>query len=94
MLVEIEIEKFPLGRLVLTHDASEALHPDDVRAAIRRHAMGDWGECSVEDCQKNEAALREGLPLRSVYSDRQGREFWVNTEYDRLEAMVSFPEDI
>ncbi len=94
MFVEIEIEKFPLGRIFVSHEEGKLLHPDDLRAALRRHAMCDWGECSQDDWEKNNRAVSEGGMLCSLYTDRAGREFMVITEEDRLATTIDFPEDL
>ncbi len=84
---------FPLGQTVITPNALETLHADDVQRAIRRHAGGDWGECCAEDAQTNDAALLEGCRLLSVYRDRNGTKFWVITEWDRSVTTILLPED-
>ena len=94
MLFKIEIEKFSLGRVIISREASESLHPDDVRAALRRHAMGDWGEYDPEDCQKNNVHLREGGLLGSIYIDRHGKQFCIFTEEGRLTTTIGFPDDL
>ena len=83
---------FPLGRLVITTDAAQALHPTDVHDALLRHAFGDWGEGCAADAAQNELSITEGCCLRSAYTDRNGVEFWVITEWDRSVTTVSLPE--
>lgn len=85
--------KFPLGRTVITRNALDTLHPDDVFTCLGRHAQGDWGECSKDDEAENELSLREGFRLLSVYHDRNGRKFWIITEDDRSATTVLLPED-
>ena len=84
---------FPLGRLVITTDAAEALHRTDVHAALLRHAFGDWGEVCAADAAENELALTEGFHLQSAYTDRNGVAFWVVTEWDRSTTTVWLSED-
>jgi len=53
MRLERMVERFPLGQLVATPRALEALR-DSKEAALqflRRHAQGDWGEVCKEDQQ-------------------------------------------
>lgn len=84
---------FPLGRLVITPAALHALEPEDVVAAIRRHATGDWGELDEHDRLENEKSLREGYRLLSAYTGSGGTRFWVITEADRSISTVLLPED-
>ena len=60
---------------------------------VQRHVRGDWGDVDREDWEANEASLREGLHLFSVYHDRNGVKFWVITEADRSATTVLLPED-
>ncbi len=59
---------FPLGRIVATPGALEALHNagQDARELLARHAGGDWGTLSEDDRNENGSVasfhLRE-LPL-------------------------------
>ena len=85
--------KFALGRTVITPNALERLHPEDVLASMLRHAAGDWGDCEPDDREENELSLREGFRLMSVYCDRTGIKFWIITEADRSATTVLLPED-
>ena len=89
----MEPAKFALGQTVITPGAIEMLHPDDVRAAIGRHAAGDWGELGEHDREENELSLREGYRLLSAYRDRRGTKFWIITEADRSATTVLLPEE-
>ena len=86
-------QKFSVGRLVITANAADTLHPEDVATAIRRHAAGDWGDLDEHDRRENELALTQGFRLFSVYRDRGGRKFYVITEHDRSVTTVLLPED-
>jgi hypothetical protein len=86
-------QKFSLGTLVITPAALEALPREDVVAAIRRHACGDWGDLEADDRRVNEDALKEGARLFSAYTSRQGTRFYVITEWDRSVTTVLLPED-
>ena len=85
--------KFPLGRLVATSNAVEALRSSDIELALSRHAMGDWGEVEPDDWEANEQALRLGGRLLSVYQSVSGARFWIITERDRSATTVLLPED-
>lgn len=85
--------KFPLGRTVITPNALESLHHDDVRDALTRHGQGDWGELCEEDKESNDAALESCGRLLSAYRDKADVKFWIITEADRSVTTVLLPED-
>ena len=85
--------KFSMGQLVATPNALATLNPEDVAAAVQRHANGDWGELDEHDRLVNESALTDGSRLFSAYRDRAGTKFWVITESDRSVTTVLLPED-
>ena len=83
---------FPLGQVVITTNALEAVPADEVRLALARHAGGDWGELCDEDRRENERSLTDGGRLFSAY--RAGDvKFWVITEADRSVTTILLPED-
>jgi hypothetical protein len=84
--------RFPLGQVVITAAANEALSQTAVAEALARHSSGDWGEVCPEDARENELALAEGFRLLSVYRDG-GERFWVITEADRSVTTVLLPDD-
>ena len=86
-------QHFSLGQTVITPGAMDCLDANDVYAALRRHARGDWGEVCAEDKAENELSLKEGFRLLSSYSDRNGTKFWIITEADRSITTVLLPED-
>jgi len=79
--------------MVITPNALDRLNPDDVRAAVVRHASCDWGDCCPEDAAENEFALDRFLRLFSVYHDRDETRFWIITEADRQVTTILLPED-
>ena len=85
--------KFPLGRLVATPNALESIPNDEILAALRQHAVGDWGQMTVHDWEANDLALTDGSRLFSVYRTRAGLKFWIITEADRTSTTVLLPED-
>lgn len=87
-----EQPRFPLGRLIITTNASEQLPLQAVNAALARHASGDWGELSASDAKQNAYALIHGSRLFSVYASSAGR-FWIITEADRSATTILMPED-
>jgi hypothetical protein len=84
---------FPLGHTVVTSNAKNTLHPEDVAHAIARHAKGDWGEVGEADKKENEMSLVEGFRLFSIYRDRTDTKFYIITEHDRSATTVLLPED-
>ena len=85
--------KFPLGQIVSTKNAVDTLDPNDVLAAIHRHAQCDWGELSEDDRALNDLSLEDEGRLLSAYTDSRGTKFWVITEWDRSVTTVLLPED-
>ena len=84
---------FPLGQIVITANALNTLPNDDVLAALKRHAVGDWGTLDPEDLQSNERALKNGGRLFSRYVSNQKIPFWIITEWDRSVTTVLLPQD-
>ena len=85
--------KFNIGQTVITPNAQETLHPEDVFLSLRRHASGDWGDCCPDDAQENDFSLDKHLRIFSVYHDRNGVKFWIITEADRSATTILLPED-
>ncbi|MBX7257358.1 MAG: hypothetical protein K1Y02_13425 [Candidatus Hydrogenedentes bacterium] len=85
--------KFSLGQTVITRNALETLHPEDVPTSMARHHAGDWGDLCDEDRQTNDRALAHGGRLFSAYHDRNGTKFYIITECDRSVTTVLLPED-
>lgn len=84
---------FTLGRILITPAVEECIDRPDLDKALGRHARGDWGDLSPDDCRQNELALREGSRLFSAYSDRRDTRFWIITEADRSVTTVLLPDD-
>lgn len=87
--------RFPLGQLLITPGAAEALKHNEVEPIefICRHARGDWGQLCAEDVAENELALQEGLRLLSVYRLTDGQKLWIITEADRSCTTLLLPEE-
>lgn len=84
---------FDLGQVVITANAKNSLHPEDVPIALTRHHSGDWGDLDQHDQQENAIALLQNLRLFSVYHDRCGTKFYIITEHDRSVTTILLPED-
>lgn len=89
----MEAPAFPLGQTVITRQAADVLHPEDVKTCLARHAKGDWGDLGEADRNANEIGLARGLRLFSAYNDRAGCRFWIITEADRSATTVLLPDD-
>ena len=85
--------KFRLGRLAITPGAQEQLSDEEVAAAFRRHAQGDWGEVDEHDAEQNEWALDNDARIMSVFKASDDTTFWVITEADRSATTILLPED-
>jgi hypothetical protein len=88
-------KSFPLGQLVATPGALEALAASGQTPAefLARHRAGDWGDLCPEDRRLNDQALREGTRLLSAYRTVKGVKLWVITEADRSSTCLLLPEE-
>jgi hypothetical protein len=77
-----------LGQIMIAPDAQEQLETAEVRAALRRHARGDWGEAKPEEVADNERGLREGGGVLSIFRDRRDGKFCVMTNGSRSATLV------
>lgn len=86
---------FPLGRLLATPGALEALTAAGQTPGhfLARHSSGDWGLVDEEDWRLNDEALRDGTRLLSAYETHQGVKFWIVTEADRSATTVLLPDE-
>ncbi len=85
--------KFSLGQIVITRGAQAAIPNDEVLAALKRHAAGDWGKLDSEDWAANEQALRTGGRLLSVYFSAANVKFYLITEHDRSVTTILLPSE-
>lgn len=86
---------FPLGQVVATPGALEALEEadDDLHLLLGRHVSGDWGELSRADSSANTLALATGERLLSSYRTSKGVRIWIITEADRSSTCFLLPEE-
>ena len=80
--------RFALGQILVAPDAQEQLEAAEVRAALRRHARGDWGEASPDAVADNERGLREAGGVLSIFRDRRDARFCVMTNGSRSATLV------
>jgi len=89
----MEKPKFPLGQVVITPAAKDAIPDAEVRTALDRHIAGDWGDLCPADQAENELSLKEGFRLLSSYRASDGTKFWIITEADRSVTTILLPDD-
>ena len=88
--------KFPLGQVVATPGAIEAMKSEgaDAGGLLARHGAGDWGEVCAEDKKANEAALKHEARLMSAYTlPKTGAKLWVITEADKSATTLLLPDE-
>lgn len=92
-MIKTKTSRFSLGQIVATPAALEALAEANVTAMslVRRHSVGDWGDCDPDDRQANEDAILNGDRIFSVYRLQNGEKIWVITEHDRSSTCVLTP---
>ncbi len=88
--------KFKLGMTVVPPDAVAALSATRERSSqfFARHAQGDWGECCDKDRLANEAALKNGGCLFSVYRTNNGIRLSVVTDAERSSTTLRLSETL
>ncbi|HEY3569941.1 MAG TPA: hypothetical protein VGP73_18550 [Thermoanaerobaculia bacterium] len=86
---------FPLGRLLATPGALEALSEAKQGADvfIRKHQEGEWGDLSLEDKAANTLALVTGERILSKYQTGKGVKLWIITEADRSATTLLLPDE-
>ena len=89
------LPRFPLGHLVATRGAIEALNDAGQLAMefISRHQQGEWGDLSDEDKRENEFSVDKHLRLFSAYHLKDKTKIWIITEADRSATTVLLPSD-
>lgn len=87
--------RFPLGQIVATPGALEALATSGENAAsfLRRHVAGDFGDICDEDRRLNEEAIQEGSRILSAYALKSGERLWVITEATRASTCILLPSE-
>ena len=74
--------KFPLGHVVATPGALEALAESGQTPAffLEQHVSGNWGVVDEEDWRLNDEALKDGSRILSAYLTLRGKRLWIITE--------------
>lgn len=92
---------FPHGQIVATRGAMEVSEgrPLFLSECLTRHLMGDWGNVCKEDAAANNAALKDGDRIFSVYVIDESKpcegdnRIWVITEWDRSVTTFLLPSE-
>ena len=76
------MQKFELGRTVATPAALDVIEAAGQEPSFfsEMHAAGNWGSVDAEDARANDAAIKTGERLLSIYQTLLGVEVWVMTE--------------
>lgn len=87
--------KFPLGQIVATPGAIEALNEagQTPMEFLERHKAGDWGDLSADDKKENDRAVIHGDRILSAYHTNEGEKIWIVTEWDRSVTTLLLPEE-
>ncbi len=84
-----------LGHTVATPGALALLTSLGTHAGVYvdRHAAGDFGDLDDHDKAANEAAVKNGARVMSVYKLTDTKAVWVITEWDRSVTTVLLPSE-
>ncbi|MEO6035410.1 MAG: hypothetical protein ABIQ35_09165 [Verrucomicrobiota bacterium] len=93
VLLAVSLQKFNLGRIVITSNADALLPPEDVKTGLLRHQRCDWGDVCAEDRKVNERGVLEQGMILSVYQSGNGVKFWIITDPGHEVTTVLLPDD-
>ena len=99
-MIAVKTPKFPLGQIVATPGAIEAMKESGQTADffLDQHSAGNWGIVDQEDWQLNDEALKDGSRLLSVFHTLKSKKLYVITEAtddngNRAATTILLPED-
>jgi hypothetical protein len=72
--------------------AQDVAFAEFVMSALKRHAIGDWGNVSEQDQRENEYAIGKYLRIFSAYNHGD-KKIWIITEANRSTTTVLFPNE-
>ena len=81
--------RFALGQILIAPQAQEQLETAELRAALCRHALGDWGEITPSEVVENERSLRDGDRVISIFRNGRDEKFCVLTNGHRSATLVA-----
>lgn len=91
------MEKFSLGKLVMTRAVHEKMNSDidfaiGVLESFERYRSCDWCDLCSEDKAENEKALRNGERIFAPYNIGNEK-IYIITEWDRSVTTLLLPEE-
>jgi hypothetical protein len=92
---ELKMPALPLGELVITPKAEQALEESGQSPAIFLHMYltGNWGDCREDEWKVNDEALANGGRVQGVYHTANGKEIWIITEANRSATTILTPQE-
>ena len=82
--------RFPMGTIKVTAQARAVLTEAEIRRALARHGQGDRGLVDEETKAENEGGIGyPRLAICSRYVAGKGGHFWVMTQPERQQTMVT-----
>lgn len=89
------LERFPLGRLLMTAGAETKLAELSLNPLtfLARHASGDWGDVPRTWAQGNNDALSRARPLHSIYHLGHDDQLWIQTTAERSVTLLLLPDE-
>jgi len=86
---------FALGTIAITPGANDEflLSNENPTTYLKKHMTGDWGELDEHDRKANEASVRHGERIMSVYHLATNAKIYIITEWDRSVTTILLPED-
>jgi hypothetical protein len=101
-MLEFDIDKFSMGKLVMTAGVNDRVAEDNKYAkfvydSIKRHVACDWGDLCKEDKDLNNQALNDKEDPGRLFSayefDGKKDRIYVITEWDRSYTTILFPSE-
>ena len=91
------MEKFSLGKLVMTRAVHEKMNSDidfanGVLESFERYRSCDWCDLGDSDKTENEKAIRNGERIFAPYNIGNEK-IYIITEWDRSVTTILFPEE-
>lgn len=86
---------FPIGALIFSEAIDRLIREGrlDPMPYFQRHTRGDWGDVTDEQWQQNNAALKSGARLDSLYIVTRELHIRVFTEADRSATHIVLPSE-
>jgi hypothetical protein len=92
---------FPLGQIVATTGALDAVPRAQLESCLLRHVSGEFGTVCAEDAESNRAAIADGTRILSAYPIDPAKPakgygdnvFWIITEADRSATTFLLPDE-